>query len=370
MNIAVFHHLPDGGAKVALFEHLRRLKDNHQLDLFTLISEESEFDLKPLCKRVFLYPYETTLARQHGVARVVGDLRSLSTFRALHRQIAADIDAGGYDLAYIHQSRLIHSPYLLRYLHTPSYYFCQEPLRMVYEYGLRLKEDVTVTKKVYEVINRVLRKRIDRTNARRAFKILTASRFSHEYVSLAYDVDPLVCPLGVDTQVFKPRSGMKRNGMLFIGTPTASKGYDLIVASLKLLSKNEQPLLRSVTPRDHQFTLTRGELIQEYSSCEATFCVSRLEPFGMVALESMACETPVIAVNEGGFRETVVDGKTGYLINRSPQELADKIRMITRNSDATRTMGRQARRHVEKNWSWERSIEILERIFSQGKSAK
>lgn len=46
----------------------------------------------------------------------------------------------------------------------------------------------------------------------------------------------------------------------------------------------------------------------------ATIAISREEDFGMVAIESMACGIPVIAVDEGGYRETILDGKTGRLI--------------------------------------------------------
>lgn len=46
----------------------------------------------------------------------------------------------------------------------------------------------------------------------------------------------------------------------------------------------------------------------------ATICVSKNEDFGMVAIESMSCGVPVIAVDEGGYRETMVAGETGYLI--------------------------------------------------------
>ncbi|MBC7503770.1 glycosyltransferase [Candidatus Gracilibacteria bacterium] len=63
----------------------------------------------------------------------------------------------------------------------------------------------------------------------------------------------------------------------------------------------------------------------------ASICVSKYEDFGMVAIESMACGIPVIAVNEGGYRESIGEGKTGYLVD--PENLEQNITSIIQNID-------------------------------------
>lgn len=366
MKIALFHHLPDGGAKIALYEQVKRLKDSHRIDLFTFVEEKGEYDLKPLCERIFLYPYEAVRTKKGGVSRVLQDLRSFTILMRIHKDIARTIDEGDYDVAYIHQSRLTQAPFLLRFLKTPSVYYCQEPLRMVYEYDLRLKQDVGPVKQAYEAVNRSIRKRIDRTNTRAASLILTSSHHASEYITLAYGIHPQICPLGVDADVFRPSEALKRKGVLFVAARASIKGKLLAEEALKKIPTKERPKLTVIAPTGPgMFRHTQMQMIKFYAQSQATICTSILEPFGLVALESMACETPVIAVREGGYRETVIDGETGYLVERDPKKLAEKIILILKRQDLAQKLGKAGRQHVMKNFSWEKGVEVLEEKLRQ-----
>jgi glycosyltransferase involved in cell wall biosynthesis len=73
--------------------------------------------------------------------------------------------------------------------------------------------------------------------------------------------------------------------------------------------------------------LPEEKLIECYGRCRGLVATSKDEPFGMNAIEAMAAGKPVVAVNEGGFRETVVDGVTGALVEASAEAIAEGIRI-------------------------------------------
>jgi glycosyltransferase involved in cell wall biosynthesis len=77
------------------------------------------------------------------------------------------------------------------------------------------------------------------------------------------------------------------------------------------------------------------------------------EPFGLINLEAMACETPVVASGVGGILEVVEDGKTGLLVEPGrPDVLAGGIRTLLADPARSRAMGRAGRQRVEAHFSW------------------
>jgi len=82
------------------------------------------------------------------------------------------------------------------------------------------------------------------------------------------------------------------------------------------------------------------------------------EPFGMVALEAMACGKPVVASAVGGLCDSVVDGQTGFLVPPgNPVALAEKLRILLDDYDLRVQMGRCARARVEEQFDWSRIVE-------------
>jgi glycosyltransferase involved in cell wall biosynthesis len=77
--------------------------------------------------------------------------------------------------------------------------------------------------------------------------------------------------------------------------------------------------------------VTEEELIDLYAQCKGLICTAEDEDFGLTPIEAMASGKPVVAVNEGGFRETIVHGETGLLVEANRDELVKALREVAQD---------------------------------------
>ena len=105
-----------------------------------------------------------------------------------------------------------------------------------------------------------------------------------------------------------------------------------------------------------------------YASADIVVMPSHYESFGMVALEAMACGTPVIASDVGGLAQLVRDGETGFLVpDRNPEAMAERLRCVLSDGKLRLQLGRRAADQA-KDYGWdlitERIIELYKRTMS------
>jgi alpha-maltose-1-phosphate synthase len=105
--------------------------------------------------------------------------------------------------------------------------------------------------------------------------------------------------------------------------------------------------------------LPRESVRQVLSHAMAFVCPSVYEPLGIVNLEAMACETPVVASAVGGIPEVVVDGETGLLVDYTPDDpaafeaaLAEQVNRLVRDPDLAAEMGRAGRERAVTSFAW------------------
>ncbi len=224
------------------------------------------------------------------------------------------------------------------------------------------------------------RKWNDLTNARTMDKILANSYSSMESVYRAYGVYASVCHLGVDMKLFKPLGLHKENYVFSVGNLSVHKGHEYIIDSLAFVPTRERPSLYISSGGINlerkayleQYALSKKvtvkimsrvpdeEMVTLYNKAKIVLCGAHLETLGLSALEAMACGTPVIAVKEGGYRDIVIDGVNGLLVERDEKKLAKAIRLLFANHLVYEKIAKQSRNSISPYWTWESATRRLE----------
>ncbi len=245
---------------------------------------------------------------------------------------------------------------------------------------------------------------IERTAYENADGVVAVSKAMKADVQSLYGVEAdrvRVIHNGIDPEEYRPRPApatLRRFGVdphvpivLFVGRITRQKGILHLVRAIKYLKPGVQVVLCAGAPdteaiaaemaalvdeakRDAEPTivwipemLSKQDVIALYTHAEVFVCPSVYEPFGIINLEAMACETPVVAAAVGGIPEIVVPGETGTLVpleaegGESPEprdpdsfsrDLARAVNELMAAPERRQAMGKAARERVLQHFSW------------------
>jgi D-inositol-3-phosphate glycosyltransferase len=243
-------------------------------------------------------------------------------------------------------------------------------------------------------------------------KIIAATQAEYSQLLWLYqaEVDKiLVIPPGVDIGRFYPIPsdeakeyiGVPPCGrmLLFVGRIEPLKGLDVLIEALGLMHRNEtfkenpfclviiggetdespnfddnleMSRIRELTKKHGLSDLvtflgkkSQDSLPYYYSAAEAVVVPSQYESFGMVALEAMACGTPVVASQIGGLAYLVQDGVTGFTVPvDEPDELARKLTSILQDPALHQRLGTQAVK-VAQDYAWEKVARKLLVVYEE-----
>ena len=245
---------------------------------------------------------------------------------------------------------------------------------------------------------------IERTAYENADGVIAVSKAMKADVQTLYDVAPervRVIHNGIDPDEYRPRPApatLRRFGIdpdipivLFVGRITRQKGILHLVRAIPHLGGGVQVVLCAGAPdtqaiaaemtalvesvrRDSTVDiiwipemLPKEDVISLYTHAAVFVCPSVYEPFGIINLEAMACETPVVAAAVGGIPEIVVPGETGTLVafdavddaSAEPKDpaaysraLAAAINALIVDPELRARMGRAGRLRVLAEFSW------------------
>jgi alpha-maltose-1-phosphate synthase len=258
---------------------------------------------------------------------------------------------------------------------------------------------------------------IERTAYQNADGVVAVSKAMKADVQSLYGVAPKrvrVIHNGIDPDEYRPRPDpgvLRRLGVdpelptvLFVGRITRQKGILHLVRAMKYLDAGMQVVLCAGAPDTNEIGMEMADLVEQakddaaarivwisemlpkpdtialYTHAEVFVCPSVYEPFGIINLEAMACETPVVAAAVGGIPEIVQHGKTGLLVRftqagrgsaepRRPLEyqraLAKAINELMSDPARRHRMGKAARARVLAEFSWQAIAEETLRFYRE-----
>ncbi|MCS6887528.1 glycogen synthase [Chloroflexus sp.] len=244
---------------------------------------------------------------------------------------------------------------------------------------------------------------IERTAIEQANAVVAVSQETRNDILRLFNVDPArvhVIYNGIDLNEYRPTSATdalvrygvdpNRPYVLFVGRITRQKGIIHLVNAIPQIDPAAQVVLCAGAPDTKEIgiemeervaavsaqrpgviwireMLPRQDVIQFYSHAAVFCCPSVYEPFGIINLEAMACETAVVASAVGGIKEVVVPEETGLLVdpNLKPgsfdpvdpaafsAELAAAINRLLADPALRTQFGKAGRRRVEQVFSWD-----------------
>ncbi len=242
-----------------------------------------------------------------------------------------------------------------------------------------------------------------------ADRIIAATRAEYAQLHWLYaaDMDKVdVIPPGVDVNRFSPidKNDAKRivglesdhRNILFAGRIEPLKGIDTLLSAMSLIQEHSPEAIENVSvtiiggdpwsddPTDEMTRLQ--ELRQElgvtdvvtflgakdqdvlpnyYAAAEMVVMPSHYESFGLVALESMAMGTPVIASEVGGLAFLVKDGENGFLVpSRDPEALAERIYTLLMDDDRRHQLGAKALEHAQ-GYAWPKIVQRMIAVYEE-----
>jgi starch synthase len=244
---------------------------------------------------------------------------------------------------------------------------------------------------------------IEKTALEMADAIIAVSGETKRDIERLFDVDPAhvhVIHNGIDLKEYyrvDSTDALKRHGidprkpyLLFVGRITRQKGIIHLVRAIQYMDPDFQIVLCAGAPDTPEIAremktavesatkkrsdviwiaemVDRNAVIELYSHAAVFCCPSIYEPFGIINLEAMACETAVVASAVGGIKEVVVDGETGLLVpleqmKESPfepldpakfsRDLAAKINQLMADIKLREKFGKAGRKRAEEKFTW------------------
>lgn len=405
MKIAVWHNLTTGGSVRALHDHIKGLAARgHWLELWTNPGTDLAcLNVGSYIKKVHVVPLE----RQEKPS-FWGKVASfffepdfnIKAMQEHSRTCAAQIGAGGFDVLFANTCQHFAVPFISQYATVPCAVYLGEPYRTFYEAMPVQKWEALAPfsekgrhkyylKWFFEDLwaerARRVQVRHERLNYEAFGKVLVNSVFSSESCVRAYGTAPELCYLGINTQFFRPLYLPREPFVLGIGNFYINKNPEFALRAVAQIDARIRPkLIWVANMSDPNLVAAAKALAQELGvvfelkemiSDDAILQLlnrasvfvysSRLEPFGYAPLEANACGLPVVAIAEGGVRETIVHNYNGLLVSNRTDLMAKAVSQLIEDQGLWDKISKNAIYHVGNQWQMAAGIDRLEMALAE-----
>ena len=213
----------------------------------------------------------------------------------------------------------------------------------------------------------------------RADAYASCSKFTASFLRKIVKRDVHVIYAGVDSKQFKPKKIERKKVILYLGALSKEKRVDLLVKAFKYVErrkkswelwiggrgneeKNLRELVKKLRLRRVRFLgyVPERDLVKIYSSASVFVLPSPAESFGIVVLEAMACETPVIVSDRGGPKEIITPSCGLSFRANSVKDLAKHLLQLDELD--LHSMGKAARRRAL-SFTWEKTAKSLYSLY-------
>jgi glycosyltransferase involved in cell wall biosynthesis len=279
---------------------------------------------------------------------------------------------------------------------APIVWYCEEPPG--YYYDVELLRQSPPSHRLVFSISKTLYSRLDKYVVYyEVNEILANSNFTAKNIENVYLRKAKVSYLGTDIEKFRPYSHFSdyianfKNGVDWllispVGRLIHPKNVLRIVYVAKMLKDKNYNFKILITGRGYlrnrlnrlikYFNLQQNVIVIDeipenllpelYAIADVTVYPVINEPFGLVPLESMASETPVVVSDHGGPSETVINGVTGIHVNPySVNSIFKGISILLDDKSLRKKLGKNGREHVLRNFTWDHAVNRYEKYIKE-----
>jgi polysaccharide biosynthesis protein PslH len=384
----VSHYLPypvDKGASIRIFNIIKSLSEKHDIDIISFESDMNYEPLKKICNKIYLSPYDksvlnkikdkifTVYKRQPWIVHYIYSKHFKKQLKQITRKNEYDIihfehTESAIDLNSIHSNSKAYKIYSLHNISSFQYlrhYQTEKRFIKKFKYLLTYWPMISWEPQM----------------ASKMDKVVVVSDMDRLLLKqLNPNIEAVVIPNGVDTNLIQPNHSNYNNNILFIGSMDYSPNVDAVIFLIHhifpLLKKNNPDLVLTIAGRNPpekivnmatdsgaRFEVNPFDLKPLYNDAMATIVPLRSGGGTRIKiLESMAYGVPVISSSVGCEGLDVINGQN-ILIADEPNEYSTSLNSLIENSDLRNRISKNGRILVEKNYDWSHIADQLDNLW-------